>query len=226
MNMICFDIETLRDVFEQSSRKQLIKILSEEFFDKNDDIWGLLEDKKKVNEIVDRVSLIKDKGDVEIFTATYMMLTFFAKESKVCFFMKDGFNPMKDKVDTLETLKKNTKEYHDVDIGLLDGKSLRTFQLKSYRGKCDMPSLFSFLRGKIEHYSCDIGSTNFLITLQSSGDIEENLFQNIHKKLKELNIKGTGEILITYNENNKFDVLNTVYPAIGTIRIPFKRLKE
>ncbi len=140
--------------------------------------------------------------------------------------MKDGFNPEKQTIDSLDELKKNIKENHYVDVCLLDKDGLRAFQLKSYRNNCNIIDFMSFLNRKLEHYAFDLGATNLFITLQSSGEIEENFFHNIFEQLKKKKIKGTGEILITYNENNKFDVLNTVYPRLGTTRIPYKRLSE
>ena len=65
-----------------------------------------------------------------------------------------------------------------------------------------------------------------LIILQSKGNIEKNFFEDVHERLKELVLKGTGSILITYNEENKFDVMNTVYPILGNTRVPYKKLSE
>ncbi len=38
------------------------------------------------------------------------------------------------------------------------------------------------------------------------------------KNLKLLNLKFSGQVLIKYNEANKFNVINQVYPKIKTIR--------
>ena len=171
-------------------------------------------------------SLINYKEDAEIFMAAYLILNFYPGTNKICFLMKDGFNPKKDSIDTLDKLKKHLKEYSLADFGLLSGDGLRSFQLKAYREPCNDKEFIKFIEKKLKHYAYNIGTTNLLIVLQSEGDIEEDFFENIHKRLLELKLKGTGSILITYNEENKFDVMNTVYPTLTTTRIPYKKLSQ
>ncbi len=226
LNLVCFDVQDIRRIFEATSREQLAKRIFEETSLLQGDFPYFLRNKEKMHEIASQYSLVNDKDDVEIFTVAYMMLTFFPKDSRVCFFMKDGFNPTKHNINSLESLKINIKENHYTDVCLLGEDALRAFQLKSYKGNCNIVEFMSFLKKKLEHYAFDLGSTNLFITLGSSGEIEENFFHNVHNELKKLNIKDIGEIMITYNENNKFDVLNTVYPRLTTNRVPYKRLSK
>jgi hypothetical protein len=58
--------------------------------------------------------------------------------------------------------------------------------------------------------------------MQSGGHIEGTFFQDICENLKHAVIKGTGHIIISYNENNEYIVMNTVYPSLTTKRIPYK----
>jgi hypothetical protein len=224
LNLVCFDIQDIRNIFEAPSREWLRDFIFSEASFLAGGFPYFLRDKDKMLEIANQHSLLNDKDDVEIFTAAYMMLTFFPKESRVCFYMKDGFNPNKHDVNSLESLKKNIKENHHTDVCLLSNNNLRAFQLKNYKGNCSTAEFMCFLTKKLKHYAFDLGTTNLYITLGSSGEIEEDLFRNIHDQLNKLNLKGTGEILVTYNENNKFDVLNTVYPILGTHRVPYGNL--
>ena len=221
-NMVCFDIETIRSIFEKPSRDELLKTIIES------GAWpgDFLKDRKKIQEMAGKHTLINDKEDVEVFLAAYMTIGFFGTTNKVCFYMKDTFDPKKDDVSSIQLLKKNIKENHITDFGLLADDGLRLFQVKAYKGKCNAKEFIEFLEKKLKHYSLDLGSTNLHITLQSKGGIEEIFFHNVHNHLKTLGLKGDGEIMITYNENNEFDVLNTVYPRLSTTRLPYRPLSK
>lgn len=221
-NMICFDQEELKDIFEAPSRKQLTEEIQKNNFKPVD----FLIDKQKVQKIMSSIKIINDKEDVEIFSALYMFLKFYSKTSKICFVLKDGINPQKDDISNLKKLKESLKENDLTDFGLMSSDGFRSFQLKAYRDKLTSDECFNFLKKKLKHYANDMGDTNFLITLQSGGEIPENFFEDIHNNLKSLNLKGGGHILISYNENNKFDVINTVYPTIGNTRIPFEKFNN
>lgn len=226
LNLVCFDVQDIRCILEAPSREQLLKRIFKETSLLDGNYPYFLRDEKKMREIADEYLLVNDKDDVEIFTAAYMMLSFFPKDSKVCFYMKDGFNPSKQSIASLKSLKENIKENHHTDVCLLGKDGLRAFQLKSYKGNCTLDDFMCFLEKKLKHYAMDLGSTNLFITLGAPGEIEDNFFHNVHDRLKKLKIKGNGEIMITYNENNQFDVLNTVYPVLGTHRVPYKRMSE
>jgi hypothetical protein len=55
--------------------------------------------------------------------------------------------------------------------------------------------------------------------MQSQGAFTGDFFQDLHERIKKLELKGAGHVLVSYNEENKFDVMNTVYPTLGTTRV-------
>ena len=70
----------------------------------------------------------------------------------------------------------------------------------------------------------DIGDTNLLIVLQSDKPVDIGLvnFESLQQRIKALDYAFAGEILISYNEENKFNVINRVYPELATSRIRIK----
>ena len=148
-----------------------------------------------------------------------MYLRFYQDKSKVCFKLKDGSDPEKQRVDTLEKLKVAIKENDLTDFLIMSDDGCRAFQLKSFMGETNLDNLFSLIDKKLKHYGYDLGDVNLLITMQSKGDIPDNFFEDLHSKLLQLPIKGEGCILVSYNENNMYDVMNTVYPTLGTNRL-------
>jgi len=216
-NMVCFDNTDLKLLFETRGKSRLLK----ETIKKGYTADELLADEGKMHEIIDAVKLIEDKEDVELFMTLYILLEFYPG-SKICFSLKDGVNIQKESIDSIENLKKLLKENDLNDFGLMTKDGLRNFQFKQYKKTTYTDELFSFIKEKLLHYGNDIGNTNLLIILQSGGNIQGSLFQNLHDNLKNLNVKGGGHILILYNEGNKFNVMNTVYPILATTRIPFR----
>lgn len=217
LNMICFEKEELERLIELPSKLQILKEIAKRGYSLDEILKDFNGDQIKMHEIVESSDLINDKEDVEIFTATYALQDFYPK-SKVCFYLKDGLtNPS---INSLADLKSAIKENDITDLGILIGKDLINFQLKSYRREARVDTMLSFIKENLLHYANNIGTTNLLITMQLGGIIEGNFFQNIHSELKKLNLKGTGHILILYNEGNKTSVINTVYPILGTTRIP------
>ncbi len=218
MNMICFDKAELRAIFEAPSRKQLRETVLK---DGHMPIELLL-DETKMREIAEKIKIINDKEENEIFCALYVFPEFYKKESKICFLLKDGIDPRKEQIDSLKKLKISLKENDLTDFLLWHDDGVRAYQLKSYRGKTEINDFLKFLEEKLLHYSNDLGETNLLINLQSEGDLTGDFFQDVHEKLKKLKVRGTGHVIISYNEENKFDVMVTVYPILGTTRIPQK----
>jgi hypothetical protein len=217
-NMICFDPEDLKSLFEAPTKARI----AEETLKSGYTSVDLMSDRKKMQEIVDKISIINGKEDIEIFCALYVFPQFYQGESKICFLLENGFNPIKTPIYSLLDLKSALKEKDLTDFLFLHNDGFRAFQLKSYHGKAELMSFFAFLKKKLLHYANDLSDVNLLINLQSEGDIPENFFEGLHERLKTLELKGAGHVLVTYNEENKFDVMNTVYPILGTKRIPFK----
>ncbi len=216
--MICYEGLELRSLFEEPKRKWV----AEEIIRRGYTPDALRKDLSKMMEIVNASSLVDDKEEVEIFSALYLFPQFYPTGSKICFLLENGFDPMKTPINSLTKLKESIKEKDLTDFCFLGDDGLRAFQLKAYTGETTHEGLFGFLKKKLLHYSNNIGNVNLLIVLQSKGDIGENFFEFVHENLKTLNIKGGGHILISYNEDNKFDLIVTVYPMLGTTKIPHK----
>jgi hypothetical protein len=212
--MICFDSKELKQIFEFIPRQQLVReILKSGYSGKE-----LMNDKTKMEEVVDKVKLVNNKEEKEIFLALYSFSKFYSNECKICFLLNKGTNPKN--IDSLNKLRSSLKEDDLTDFLLWHDTGVSPFQLKAYMGKIDASELFEYLKKKLFHYGNDLGETNLLINLQSKGDIPKGFFQDLSKKLKTIALKGTGHILISYNEEDKFDVINTVYPTLKTTRIP------
>lgn len=212
--MICFDPEELKQLFEAPSRQRI----REESEKSGYSGFDLLKDQKKMEEISNRVKLINSKEDFEIFCALYVFPVFYKEESKVCFLLNGKANPRA--INTLEDLKLNLKEKDLTDFIFWHKDGFRPYQLKTYRGKTEINEFFEYVREKLLHYANDIGEINILFLMQSEGDFTGDFFQDLHERIKALRLKGTGEILLSYNEANQFNVMNIVYPNLGTTRIP------
>ncbi|MEY2665728.1 MAG: hypothetical protein RLZZ480_833 [Candidatus Parcubacteria bacterium] len=214
-NTLCFDEGDLKHLFESPLRARL----AEEVFKRGLSPEELGANPDLMQSIVDSIEVFSSKEDIEIFSAVYMYLNFYQKNSKVCFKLKDSFNPEKQYVDTLEKLKLAIKENDLTDFLIMSDDGCRAFQLKTFTGETDLDNLFDLINKKLKHYAYDLGDVNLLITMQSKGDIPDNFFEGLHSRLHDLPIKGEGCILVSYNENNTFDVMNTVYPRLTTTRL-------
>jgi len=214
--MICFDKDELKKLFETPSRKILEAEIQKSGYTSEE----LMRDKNKMKEVVDRVKLLNDKEDIEIFAALFIYWKFYPKNPKICFLLRNGVDPRKNPIDTLEKLKESIKENDITDFLFVnsDGDCI-SIQLKAYRGKNEVKEFSKYLKDKLQGYGNDLGDTNLLIFLQSTGVIPENFFHDISDMVKAIKLKGTGHVLISFNENNQFDVINTVYPLLGTTRI-------
>jgi hypothetical protein len=216
IHAVCFDPADLKQIFEAPWRK----LLEEEILRRGYSSEDLLRNgKEKMIEIVNATNNLQDKEDIEIFSALYVFLKFFSEKDQVCFLLKDGVSAKVENIDSMEKLKESLKENDLTDFGLMNDDGYRAFQLKQYKGKADPKELFAFMEKKLRHYGNNMGDVNLLVVLQSQGAIEENFFEDLHANLKTLKLNGSGHILVSYNEDNKFDVLNTVYPTLGTTRI-------
>lgn len=215
LNAICFDDIDLKQIFEAPSRSQLLEEVVKSGYS-----WDEIKNSRaKMQEITDKVKIINQNKDKEIFLALYVLPKFYPGKSKICFICKNDVSQIKLCIKTLEELKSLLQEYDLSDFLLLQDDGFRSFQLKFYKGETSVDKLFVFIREKLNHYANNLGNVNLLISMQSEGAFCGNFFQDLHEDLNKLTLKGGGHILISYNENDKFDVLNTVYPTLGTIRI-------
>ena len=217
MHMLCISRAEFEEMYKQAKQEELLEAI----ITKGYSFEELQADKTKMQEIVDSVNveLIKNKDEIEIFVALFGHLGMYPKDSDVCFVLKDTIDPRKTPVKTLEDLKSSIKEGSITDFGIMSDDGLRQFQLKQYKGKLNTDDLFAFIEKKINHYGKDLGCTNLLVLLQSEGgDINDIDFEELNKRIIGIGIKSDVEVLISYNEENKFDVINVIYPTLGTCR--------
>ncbi len=215
MNMVCFDQEDLKQLFETPTRKRLAEIISKS----NIPSYVLLRDRKKMEEMIKGLKIINDKEDKEIFSVLYHFTKFYGTTCKICFLLKDGVSLKESTVGSLQELKSILREKDLTDFIIWRNDDFIAFQLKSYQGNTEINEFFNFLKEKLLHYCNDLGTTNLLISMESEGAFEGDFFQELEKRVRSLGLKGTGHVLVSYNEENKYNVINTIYPKLGTTRI-------
>lgn len=228
-NLICYDKEDLKNIFEKQKRENLER----EIFLSGYTNEELNHSKEKQEEIINKIMpIVKDKEDIEFFHALYVFSKFYPEKAKICFRLKENFNLKIEKIDSIDKLKLALKEYDLTDFSFLFKKednneecNLVNFQLKCYRGEGSLEKFTSFIKSKLLHYGNNIGNVNLLFTMGSENFIiKDNFFHKIYDDLKEIDIKGEGQIIISYNESNKFIVVNSVYPQLSTKRLPCPNL--
>jgi len=218
LNILCFELEELSDLFKQHKKKDILNELR-----KNTHL--LLNPLKLVDSLVEQMR--KNKEEVEVFVALSMCSSFYGEDSKICFQLKDGLPADSWKeVRTFQNLKDTLKEYELTDFTSIDAKNdKRDFQLKIYYGKLQTEDLFNFIKNKIEHYANNLGDVNLLVQLRGSGKAYQDFsidFKDLHAQLTKLGLKFQGQVLLSFNEDNKFKVINQVYPELTTSRTEWK----
>lgn len=161
----------------------------------------------------------QDRDEHEIFASLFVFLDFYEAGSEACFRLQDDFNPGKERIASLQDLNKFRADPPDFIIKSKGG--FRQFELKRYRDGLNTEEIFSFIKKKVAHYGNDLGDMNLLLALQSSAyDVSTINFHELNARLKSLSLKFQGQILISYNENNKEMVINQIHPKLTTSRIP------
>jgi hypothetical protein len=217
-HMICFDVNEIIGIFKATKQREISEICEEKNIDKRE----LLNNKQKmeliVNEIVEKSK--RKKEDIEVFIAIDDCLTWYSDaDKKVCFVLKSGVQGDKLNIEDLDDLKKVVEESTLTDFAIWSN-GLRKFQLKQYKEDLTTDCFFEKIKKILDKYGNDLGQTNLLFVLQSDDkkvkiDID---FKDLNKKLIELKIKNIGEILVQYNQNNNFIVINQIYPEVKSMR--------
>ncbi len=221
LNMLCFDGPDLEKLIKEPQVSQIFEELEKRGYS-----WdNLPTDKDEMRKIAYSMEMIKDKEDLEIFLALYSFLKFYPKDTKICFLLHHNADP--NSIHSLEELKQSLKEDDITDFVFLTEQGLIAHQLKAYYGEISVDALFNHIKDVLlRKYGNDIGATNLLFFFKNSSELDNSLFIELNKKLNTLDIKGIGNILITYNEGGATDVMNTVYPKLSTSRIERKKFEE
>lgn len=220
-NIICFDKSELKLLIENAKKKEIM----DEMTQKNLNFDDLRQDKQKMSEISNAIAhkTVEHKEEHEIFAAAYCFSDFYRSNSQIGFELKSNFDINKDKILNLNDLKNAREENTLSDFIIISSDGLRNFQLKRYRDVLNTKSILSFIKKQLNKYGNDLGFINLLIVLQvPNSEISVVDFEKINNELKSLKLNFEGQILISYNENNKLNVINRVYHELGTSRIPIE----
>ncbi len=223
LHMICLTIDELLNLFRKARLKDLERVLDEKGYE----LVDLHHDSGKMHEVADSIveENLRYKEEIEIFAALEACLNFYPKESKICFALKDNINPKQYDFSSLENLKNATKENELTDFAIFSEDGLRQFQLKQFQEILSNDSLFAFIEKKLKAYGNNLGEVNLLIQLQGPkkdrGIVQQMSidFEKLHEQILGMNLKFSGQILIQYNENNKFTVIHQVYPELRSKQI-------
>lgn len=222
--MLCYKKEELEDMYKQAKKEELLNAIRQKGYS----LEHLRSNKSKMQEIVDEVrnDLTRRKDEIEIFVALFWHLGMYPEGSSVCFVLKDTVDPRKTLINTVEFLKASIKESDATDFGVMSGSDLRQFQLKQYKFGLNTDELFAFIEKNINHYGKGLGETNLLILLQSSGtDVGEINWGELNEKIGGIGLEINAEIMVSYNENNEYHVINVVYPEVGTCRVEISKFE-
>ena len=218
-HMVCFDAEELKRLYSDEGREEIKKMVDKCGYT----LKEIVIDIRKRKEVIDIINK-KNLGDTtttEILAVLYCLLGFYANESKVCFVLKNNFDPIKTVIRSFTHLKMAIRQDQEIDFGILSKKILRTFQFKRYTGSAETEELLKFLKDKLGHYGFNLGHTNLLVILQCPGaNLDQIDFVILEQELKNF-LTQEGEVLITFNAENKFSVIKRIYPGAGIAKIPF-----
>lgn len=217
LHMVGFEVGELRKLHKADSLNLMREIMDSKG-------WSLDSLRKDGAKMLEIVNLSKqkrnNKEDIEIFSALFFFSDFY-KNTKILFPLKSTTNINDIKIVTLDALKKHLREDTSTDFAFMMEDGLRQFQLKQYRGDISTEAVFNFIKKKLAHYGNDLGNVNLILILQKEGgDISNIDFEALNLLIVELKLKSNFHVLISYNEENKFDVIITVYPKFGSVRIP------
>ena len=218
-NFLCFSKEELLRILEISNKKELRGEVFKQGFSFDD----LARDYSKMKKISDIVGerWAQDRDHHEIFAAAFVFHGFYEEQSEICFELK-GFDPKIHRISSIEDLNKFRQEVGTSDFIIKSGDIFRVFQLKRYRGDITVEKLGEFIKDKVKHYGDNLGSTNLLIIFQSAG-YEFNLdFDELSKKVKSFGFKFEGEILVSFNQANKENLIIRLYPELGKTAVPIR----
>lgn len=218
-NIVCFSKSELEALYQASEKAELLNEIVKEGYSSTD-----LVDSSTMEKLTDSVARRRaaDRDKHEIFAALYVYVNFCGPGNEICFELKPGFNPRSDRIASLEDLIRfrNTDSDSDFIIRAIDG--VRILQLKRYRGALDPSGVFNFIKQEIAHYGNNLGDTNLVIQLQPPRYtiIDQDFFHEVHDRLKMLGLTFRGEVLISFNQDGKEQILIQVYPELTQMRIP------
>ncbi|KKS25814.1 MAG: hypothetical protein UU84_C0037G0007 [Candidatus Yanofskybacteria bacterium GW2011_GWC2_41_9] len=225
-NMIVLTKDEMTRLF----KKEKLKEISFEMAKSGYSFDELAADKTKAHQIIDAIDT-KSRNDttqVELFFALFYFFQFYPEGSRTGWIMKENYDLHKTP-KTFEELKNNLKENDLTDFSIVTPDyKLRQFQLKQYHkrynGNLTTNDLYKFIKSIAEKYAFDFGEINLLIILQKDGDLDDVDFDKLCVKIKGIGIKSRSDILLTFNENNQYNVIVRVFPKTAIQKVLRKPL--
>ena len=217
LHMICLSQDEFEKIYKNARRHELFSAILEKGYS----LGELGDDQFKVEDVVNSIlpKIFSKKEEIEIFVALFEQLRMYPDGRQVCFPLKKSTDPRKLSISSLEDLKNAVEENTITDFGIICDDGLRLFQLKQYKGQLNTSDLLVFIERVINKYGRNFGDTNLLIVLQSeNGDVGDVNWKEINERIACAGIKSDAEVLISFNENNMYDVIIQVYPKLGTLR--------
>ena len=218
-NFLCFPKEELLRILEISNKKELMGEVFKQGFS-FEDLMGDYSKMEKISDIVGE-RWAQDRDQHEIFAAAFVFHGFYEEGSEICFELK-GFDSKIHSISSAEDLNKFRQEVGTSDFIIKSDGMFRVFQLKRYRGDLTIEKLSEFIKEKVRHYGNNLGSTNLLIIFQSDGYEFDLDFEELSKKVKSFGFEFEGEILVSFNQANKENIIIRLYPEIGKAVVPLK----
>lgn len=213
---VCLGNDELHALYSADKEKALLAEIKKRGYS----VEEVVANEKLKQEITSALSrqMLKSKEEREVFGALFLYFQFVPAGSFVCFELTDSFLP-KNKIDTYKKLLDSIKERSLTDFSFLSKDGFRQFQLKQYPGTLGTQELLLFIQAKLQHYGNSIGDVNLLFQLQGKPNEEMKIdFTDLHNELVKMKLNFEGQILLTYNENDKAQAMNEVFPKLTTSR--------
>lgn len=202
--------------------KELANLLINDFFLKI--TRGLSNPKLKNTTLHDYLlNNSSESRDYEYYVAIFDLYDLFNKDCEICYHLNNKFNLGKSLINTIDDLIRYREEFPDVIVRFK--KRYFEFELKRYKGKLNLESLYSFVLEKIvKHYS---GKTNYLILLQGEpgSKLSYITFKKLHQKLRKERIF-PGILGFSFNNDNREMILIRVFPELNQYKRPFRNGSE
>lgn len=221
LNMLGFEIDELKQFLNQRWKNAIRKELDKRGLE----LYELHGKQSLIVEIVNCISEkgLRDKEYIELFAALEFCFLFFKDNPKIFYILKPGINPEEAVINELDDLKKLIKEDDLTDFTIINEGGARKYQLKQYQHELETENLAEYIKTKLHEYANDMGDVNLLILLQGERENKNNKwnidFQVVHEKIMKVGYSFPGQVLISYNEQNKKNIVYQIYPEFnGTYR--------
>lgn len=221
-NIVCFTSLELKELYKSDKKEKLYKTLAE----KGLRMGELVDNSAKQIEVVDAAIKkdLKNKEEIEIFSALNSCIVFYGEDSEIGFPLKDSYSIEKNPIQSIENLNAATKEGTLIDFTIISRGLMYQFQYKLYKGILETKKFLNFVEKMLKKYGNKLGKVNLLIMLQGTKSVGiQKLNINFKKIREELNLKSIdfgSSILVRFNEGNRFDYLVEIYPGRSAIKIP------